>query len=202
MASSPKILQQLISLFRRFPGVGAKSAERFVYHLLKMTPKERTELAASIESLSTSVSTCTICGRYDSASPCTICADTSRDHRSICVVASQQDIQAIEKTGEFKGVYHILGGVLSPLEGVTPDRLSISRLVERVKTARPAIAEIIIATDADLEGESTAVYLARILKPTGTRVSRLAKGLPVGSNIEYADEITLSSALKDRKQIS
>ncbi len=201
MSEYPKVIQQLVAFFRRFPGVGAKSADRFIFHLLKLSAPERETFAESIRNLHNAIKTCAICGRFDDQSPCTICANLKRDHATICVVAEPQDIQPIEKTGEFSGVYHVLGGVLNALDGITKDQLSIDKLLERIKTAKPTIREVIIATNADLEGETTALYLARVLKNSKVIVTRLAKGLPIGSNIEYADEITLSSALKDRKRL-
>ncbi|MFC1687950.1 recombination mediator RecR [Patescibacteria group bacterium] len=202
MPQYTKPIQELIALFRSLPGVGIKSAERFVFYLLNIPEKERVAYADHIRNLSKSVHRCVTCNRFDTQDPCSICADHRRDHTTICVVSEPQDAQTIEKTGEFHGVYHILGGALNAVEGITPDKLAIESLLSRTQKTKPKIHEIVIATNPDLEGESTAMYLARKLKNSKITVTRLARGLPMGSNIEYADEVTLSNALKGREQFT
>lgn len=201
MRQFPRPLQDLIKLLRDFPGVGLKTAERYAFHLVKLPQEKRQQITETIQKAGESMRHCQLCGQMDTQNPCTICTDPKRDPATICVVSDQQDIVAIEKTGEFNGRYHVLGGVLNPLEGITPDSLSIKSLLHRIQETKPHIKEVIIATNPDLEGESTAMYLARNLKSLRVRVTRLARGLPVGASIEYADEITLSSALKERKEV-
>lgn len=200
MSLYTKPIQELIALFRSLPGVGIKSAERFVFYLLNIPEQDRTAFSDHIRNLSKNVHRCLTCNRFDTQNPCSICADSRRDHGTICVVSEPQDAQTIEKTGEFHGVYHILGGALNAVEGITPDKLTIESLLLRTQKARPKIHEIVVATNPDLEGESTAMYLARKLKNSKITVTRLARGLPMGSNIEYADEVTLSNALKGREK--
>ncbi len=201
MPKYPKPIQELVDSFRTLPGVGAKSAERFVFRLLQLPADKRSAFAKRIMELTDVIKQCTECGRFDVQTPCSICGNGKRDHTTICVVAEPQDVEAIEKTGEFSGVYHLLGGTLNPLEGIGPDKLAIEKLVARIKKQSPRVQEVIIATNPDLEGESTALYLTRALKPLKVKVTRPAKGLPMGSSIEYADELTLSSALKERKEM-
>ncbi|MFH1236381.1 MAG: recombination mediator RecR [Parcubacteria group bacterium] len=198
----PKPIQTLIDFFRTLPGVGTKTAERFVLHLVGIPAKERIEFAKAIEEIQNVLHRCRVCSRIDTRDPCAICADSQRDHTTICVVSDQQDVMAIEKTNEFHGVYHVLGGALNPIEGITPDRLTIDQLAERIKNAKPKVKEIILATNPDIEGESTAMFLARKLKPLHVLVSRLARGLPFGSHVEYADDVTLSDALKGRARVA
>lgn len=199
MTRYPDAIQKSIEALGRLPGLGPKSAERLVFHLLKMDQRSVDELAQSLTAMKRDITTCNQCGNIATHDPCPICSDSRRDQQTICVVADPQDVVVIEKTGEFKGRYHVLGGVLNPVEGITPDQLRIKQLIERVQQHQPK--EIIIATNPDLEGESTAMYLARQLKPLHIKVTRLAKGLPMGSTIEYADEVTVSSALKGRQEV-
>jgi len=201
MSQHPSPIQDLINTFRTLPGIGAKSAERIVFRLLSLPKAERETFAKKVASLDEGIQACAECGRYDTATPCSICANPRRDRTIICLVAEPQDILAIEKTGDYSGVYHLLGGVLNPLEGITPEKLRIEALINRVKRPAPKIREIIIATNPDMEGESTALYIARLLKPFSILTTRLARGLPLGANIEYADEMTLGSSLKERKKI-
>jgi len=199
MNQHPPLIKSLINKLTRLPGLGPKAAERIVFYLLKQNNKFIDELSQNINSLKSEVKLCSQCFNISTQDLCTICGDPKRDKSIICVVAEPQDVLVIEKTGEYNGLYHILGGVLNPIENITPDKLKIKELVIRIK--KNGIKEIIIATNPDLEGESTSMYLARQLKPLKLKITRLAKGLPMGSTIEYADEITISSALKGRQEV-
>lgn len=201
MNTYPDPIKRLIELLTKLPGLGPKSAERIVFYLLKDTGTFSANLTSAVAELKKSVVTCQRCYNISTINPCSLCADPKRDQGMICVVAEPPDVLAIEKTGEFHGLYHVLGGVLNPVENITPDRLTINQLVKRISNPPPKITEVIIATNPDLEGESTALYLARQLNGTPVRVTRLAKGLPMGSDLEYADEITISSALKGRQVV-
>lgn len=190
----------LIEAFRQLPGIGQKTAERFVFHLLAQPKSRLDELGKSLANLQEKITACAVCGTYTEQSPCVICRDSQRDSKLVCVVATSADQLAIEQTGEFKGRYHILGGVLNPIEGVTPEDLRVTQLLERIKSDE--IKEILVATNPDMEGEATAIYLYRALSPLGLIVTRLARGLPMGSDLEYADEITLGNAIKGRSKMS
>lgn len=199
MNQHPSLIKNLINKLAHLPGIGPKAAERIVFYLLKQNNKFIGELSQNIISLKREVGLCSRCFNVSTQDPCPICGDSKRDRSIICIVAEPQDVLVIEKTGEYKGLYHILGGVLNPIENITPDKLKIKELVSRIK--KNGIKEIIIATNPDLEGESTSMYLARQLKPLKLKITRLAKGLPMGSTIEYADEVTISSALKGRQEV-
>lgn len=199
MASFPPSLKKLIEVFRKFPGVGDKSAQRFVFHLLRQSPADLTALGQQIAELPQRVTRCKVCGLVDDASPCRFCRDSNRDRSIICVVAETPDVTVIEQSGEFKGRYHVLGGVLNPLEGVTPDQLSIASLLERVRTDKAR--EVIIATNPDMEGETTALHLKKVLTPLNVKVTRLGRGLPMGATLEYADEVTVANALRGRQNL-
>jgi recombination protein RecR len=197
--SLPASLQNLIDQFKRLPGVGAKSAQRLAFHVLK-TPRDDAErLCDAIREVKDRVTYCTICNNFTDADPCIYCADPARDHRLVCVVEEPQNVNVIEKTGGFRGVYHVLLGALSPLQGVGPDDLKIKGLLSRI--ASDQIEEIILASNPNVEGEATAIYLARLLKPLGVRVTRIATGIPVGSDLEYADELTMSKAMEGRREV-
>lgn len=200
MTSFPPPIQALIDAFRQLPGIGRKTAERFVFHLLAQPDERLTELGSALASIRERITTCKICGTYTESDPCAICSDPGRDASLLCVVATSADQLAIETTGEFRGRYHILGGVLNPIDGVTPDQLRIKPLIGRVKAAH--LKEILVATNPDMEGEATALWLFRELQPLGTTVTRLARGLPMGSDLEYADEITLGNAIKGRRSMT
>ncbi|MEA1910116.1 MAG: recombination mediator RecR [Spirochaetota bacterium] len=198
------ILDQLIQGFSRLPGIGKKSAGRIVYHLLKADTEYLNTLSDLIKNLKPSIRTCTVCGTYTETEVCDICSDQRRDRGKICVVEESKDVQTIEATGVFNGCFHVLGGVISPIDGVGPEDLSIRKLLARL-TPDPDgnnITEIIIATNPTIEGDTTALYLANLLKNTGVLVSRLALGLPVGGDLEYADKLTLSRSLKGRTKLS
>jgi recombination protein RecR len=197
--SHPESLSRLIERLQKLPGIGAKSAQRLAYHVLR-TPREDADLlCAAIQDVKERVTYCTVCNNITDVDPCRFCADERRERHVICVVEEPQNVAAIEKTREFRGLYHVLMGALSPLQGVGPDDLKIKGLLSRV--ADGSVTEVVLATNPNVEGESTALYLARLLKPLGLRVTRIATGIPVGSDIEYADEITMSKAMSGRRDV-
>ena len=191
------IIQDLIDELGRLPGVGPKSAQRIAFHIIQSDRVDVTRLAEVLKTVKERVKFCTTCGNISEEDLCKICRDPRRDKTSICVVEESKDVLAIEKTREFKGTYHVLGGAISPIDGVGPENLRIKELMTRL--SETTIGEIIIATDPNLEGEATATYLTRLIKPLGIKVSRLASGLPVGGDLEYADEITLGRAFEGRR---
>jgi recombination protein RecR len=196
--SLPDPLIRLIEELQRLPGIGPKSAQRLAFHILR-TPREQTDrLADAVREVKERVTYCSICSNITDADPCHFCRSESRDHHVICVVEEPQNVSAIEKTREFKGVYHVLMGALSPLQGIGPDDLKIKSLLARVNNG---VSEIILATNPTVEGEATAIYLARLLKPLGVKVTRIAMGVPVGSDLEYADEVTMHKALEGRREV-
>lgn len=181
------------------PGIGPKSAQRLTFFLLR-APKEQVEaLASAILQLRDKITTCSICANIAESNPCAICADDSRDRTTICVVEEPLDVLALERTREYKGLYHVLHGAISPVEGVGPEDLRIRELLSRLQ--KDTVGEIVLATNPNLEGEATAMYLERLIKPLGIRMTRLARGLPVGGDLEYADEVTLSRALEGRREV-
>lgn len=197
--SLPASLQHLIDQFKRLPGVGAKSAQRLAFHVLK-TPREDAErLCDAIRDVKDRVTYCTTCNNITDVDPCSYCADDARDQRMICVVEEPQNVNVIEKTGGFRGKYHVLLGALSPLQGIGPDDLKIKGLLTRIGAG--GVEEIILATNPTVEGEATAIYLARLFKPLGVRVTRIATGIPVGSDLEYADELTMGKAMEGRRDV-
>ncbi|WGW11086.1 recombination mediator RecR [Saxibacter everestensis] len=191
------VIQDLIEEFGRLPGIGPKSAQRLAFHVLQTDPAEVARLAAALTEVKRKVRFCEICGNVAEQEQCAICRDPRRDLSIICVVEEPKDVMAIERTREFRGRYHVLGGAIDPMAGVGPDELRIRELMTRLSSTD--VVEIIIATDPNLEGEATATYLARLLKPMGLRVTRLASGLPVGGDLEYADEVTLGRAFEGRR---
>ncbi|MGQ9708314.1 MAG: recombination mediator RecR [bacterium] len=191
-------LEQLLALLASLPGLGRKSAQRIAFHLLK-NPDQAQELTTILNTALTSLHFCSVCFNLTENDTCPICADPKRDHSVICVVEEPADVLALEQSGQHRGTYHILGGVLSPLDNVGPEQLHIKELVTRVQNGK--IDEVIIATNPTVEGEGTANYIARILKPFGVRVSRIARGLPVGGNLELADRETITRALEGRQEI-
>lgn len=193
------IIQSLIDELGRLPGIGPKSAQRIAFHVIQ---SERSDIERLVEVLRTvreRVKFCTLCGNISEENECVICRDPRRDESLICVVEESKDVVAIERTREFKGRYHVLGGAISPIDGVGPDQLRIKELLGRLQDAN--VVEVIIATDPNLEGEATATYLSRLIKPLGVEVSRLASGLPVGGDLEYADEVTLGRAFEGRRKV-
>ncbi len=191
------IIQDLIDELGRLPGVGPKSAQRIAFHIIQSDRVDVSRLAEVLKTVKERVKFCTTCGNISEEELCKICRDPRRDNSSICVVEESKDVIAIEKTREFKGKYHVLGGAISPIDGIGPENLRIRELMQRL--AETEIAEVIIATDPNLEGEATATYLTRLIKPLGIKVSRLASGLPVGGDLEYADEVTLGRAFEGRR---
>ena len=194
----PGPLLRLIEELQSLPGIGPKGAQRLAFHLLK-TPREQTErLADAVREVKERVTYCSVCSNITDVDPCAFCSSDKRDHAVICVVEEPQNVTAVEKTREFKGVYHVLMGALSPLQGIGPDDLKIKSLLARVTNG---VAEVILATNPNVEGESTAIYLARLLKPLGVKVTRIAMGVPVGSDLDYADEVTMHKALEGRREV-
>jgi recombination protein RecR len=194
----PDPLTRLIEELVRLPGIGPKGAQRLAFHLLK-TPRELTDrLIEALRDVKERVTYCSICNNITDADPCAFCSSDSRDPHTICVVEEPQNVSAIEKTREFKGLYHVLMGALSPLQGIGPDDLKIKGLLGRIGTG---VTEVILATNPNVEGEATAIYLARLLKPLGVRVTRIAMGVPVGSDLEYADEVTMHKSMEGRREV-
>ena len=192
-------IQKLLDELERLPGIGPKSAQRIAYWILNEDRVDATRLAQAIIEVKDTVHFCARCFNYAQDDLCDICASPKRDQNTICVVSEPRDIPPIERTGTFSGVYHVLGGALSPLEGIGPDDLHIAELLARLND--PAISEVILATNPNIEGETTASYLARLIKPLGVKVSRLASGLPVGGDLEFADEVTLGRAIEARREL-
>jgi recombination protein RecR len=190
-------VQDLIDELGRLPGIGPKSAQRIAFHLLAADPADVRRLASALVEVKDKVRFCRVCGNVASDELCRICADPRRDEAVICVVEEPKDVVAVERTREFRGRYHVLGGAISPIDGVGPDDLRIRELLHRL--ADGVVQEVILATDPNLEGEATATYLSRLIAPMGVRVSRLASGLPVGGDLEYADEVTLGRAFSGRR---
>ncbi len=192
-------VQTLIDELGRLPGIGPKSAQRIAFHLLKLPAEDATRLARAIEEAKAKVTFCTRCFNVSEGIECSICSDPRRDASMVCVVEEPRDIVAVEKTGEFKGRYHVLQGAISPIEGIGPEQLRVRELLARLEPE--GVTEVILATNPNIEGEATAMYLARLLKPLGFRVTRIASGLPVGGDLEYADEVTLGRALEGRRDV-
>jgi recombination protein RecR len=196
--SLPDPLVRLIEELQRLPGIGPKGAQRLAFYILR-TPREQTDrLADALREVKERVTYCSICNNITDADPCSFCSNGSRNHSVICVVEEPQNVGAIERTREFKGVYHVLMGALSPLQGIGPDDLKIKGLLTRLSDG---VTEVILATNPNVDGEATAIYLARLLKPLGVKVTRIAMGVPVGSDIEYADEVTMHRALEGRREV-
>jgi recombination protein RecR len=193
------LLQALIDELGRLPGIGPKSAQRIAFHLLKVAPEDALRLSEAIVAVKEKVTLCPRCFNVAEGTLCDICLDPRRDANVLCVVEDPRDIVAVEKTQEFRGRYHVLQGALNPIEGVGPDQLRIRELLGRLDDE--GVTEVILCTNPNLEGEATAMYLARMLKPLGVRVTRLASGLPVGGDLEYADELTLGRALEGRREV-
>jgi len=190
---------RLITALNKLPGVGPKTAQRLAFYLLNASGEEARDLAMAILDCKEKVCRCKECGNLTDRDPCRMCSDTARDHTVICVVEDPKDVVAIEKTREYKGLYHVLHGAISPIDGIGPDQLTIRQLLERV--VRKPVRELIIATNPDVEGEATALYLAKLIKPAGIKVTRIAYGIPVGGDLDYADELTLARALEGRREI-
>lgn len=192
-------ITRLIDELKHLPGIGQKTAQRLAFFLLRADREQALALADAIRDAKEKIRECSICNNITDTDPCLFCASASRDKRLICVVEDATNIQAVEKTRQFSGLYHVLGGALSPLQGIGPDQLKIKSLIERLKGG--AVEEIIIATNPTAEGEATAVYLSKLIKPLGVRVTRIAMGIPVGSDLEYADEVTMMKAMEGRRDL-
>lgn len=197
--AAPPPVSRLIDEFHKLPGIGPKSAQRLTYHMLRIPPEEALALAQAIIELKERTVLCSICQNVTETDPCGICGDDGRDRSLICVVEEPLDILAVERTRGFHGLYHVLHGVISPMDGVGPDDLKVKELLERVRGG--SVREIIMATNPNLEGEATSMYISRLMTPMGLRVTRLARGLPMGSDLEYADDVTLSRALENRQDV-
>lgn len=197
--SLPDPLLRLIEELQRLPGIGPKGAQRLAFHILK-TPREQADrLTDAVRAVKEQVTYCSVCSNITDVDPCGFCQGTDRDQRTICVVEEPQNVAAIEKSRDYKGTYHVLMGTLSPLQGIGPDDLKIKGLLARI--ASGPVDEVILATNPTVEGEATAIYLARLLKPLGVRVTRIATGIPVGSDLEYTDEVTMHRALEGRREV-
>jgi recombination protein RecR len=194
----PDPLLRLIEELQRLPGIGPKGAQRLAFYILKSPAEQAERLADALRELKASVTYCSICNNITDVDPCAYCRSDERDRHVICVVEEPQNVSAVEKTREFKGLYHVLMGALSPLHGIGPDNLKIKGLLARIQDG---VNEVILATNPNVDGEATAIYLARLLKPLGVRVTRIAMGVPVGSDLEYADEVTMHKALEGRREV-
>ena len=192
-------IARLVEELQRLPGIGRKTAQRLAFHLLRQPTAEAERLAQAILDAKQNLRTCSVCHNITEQDPCGFCASSTRNHKQICVVESAQDILNVERTRSYQGFYHVLGGVLSPLQGMGPDQLNIKSLLERLKG--DSVEEIIVATNPNAEGEATALYLSKLIKPLGIRITRLGMGLPAGSELEYADQITMTRALEGRREL-
>ena len=199
MTYFPASLERLIDSFASLPGIGRKSAQRLAYHIAGMPEQDVHDLAAAIWQGRKAVHYCTVCGNYTEQEICSVCADEDRKNGQICVVRDPRDVAAMERMRDYHGRYHVLMGTLSPMNGIGPEDIRIRELLQRLSTED--VSEVILATNPDIEGEATAAYIARIIKPMGIRVTRIAHGVPVGSDLEYADEITLAKAMEGRREI-
>ncbi|MDR1573188.1 MAG: recombination mediator RecR [Clostridiales Family XIII bacterium] len=195
-----KPLNDLIRALSGLPGIGGKSAQRLAFHILSMRDGDANAIADAIREAKIRMKYCSVCGNLTDADPCGVCADGARDRSLICVVENPRDVAAVERTGEFRGFYHVLHGAISPMDGVGPDDINLRQLLTRLQ-GDDDVKEIILATNPTIEGEATAMYIAKLIKPAGIRVTRIAHGIPVGGDLEYADEITLSKAMEGRREI-
>lgn len=200
MRQYPKPLNKLINELSKLPGIGGKTAQRLAFHILALEESEATALANSIVNAKRSLHYCSVCGNLTDTDPCEICSDELRDRTKVCVVETPQDVIAMERIREFKGLYHVLHGAISPVEGIGPNDINLKSLITRLQQ-HDEIDEIIVATNPNIEGEATAMYIARLLKPSGIKVTRIAHGIPVGGDLEYADEVTLLKAMEGRREI-
>ena len=194
-----RALQRLLDELSRLPGIGPKSAQRIAYYLLEADTEEARRLSNAIMEVKQQVHFCPVCFSYATRDTCDVCADSTRDRSEVCVVSEPRDVQAIERTGTYHGLYHVLGGVISPMDKIGPDQLHVRELLQRLASGE--LQEVILATNPDVEGETTATYLARTIRPLGVKVTRLASGLPVGGDLEYADEVTLGRAIEARREL-
>jgi recombination protein RecR len=194
-----KPLGKLINELSRLPGIGGKTAQRLAFHILSMDEKEARGLADAIIDAKTNMKYCSVCGNLTDTDPCVICSDPSRSHETICVVETPKDVVAMERIKGFTGLYHVLHGAISPMEGIGPEDINLKQLIVRLQ--QEDVKEIILATNPNIEGEATAMYIARLVKPSGIKVSRIAHGIPVGGDLEYADEVTLLKAVEGRREL-
>jgi recombination protein RecR len=200
MDTTPRAVTRLIEEFHRLPGIGPKTAQRLTFYLLRAPKEHALSLAEALTQLKDRIVTCSICQNIAEENPCAICRDDARDRSIVCVVEEPLDVLAIERTREYRGLYHVLHGAISPVEGIGPEDLRVQELLARIQRDS-GIQEIVLATNPNLEGEATAMYLERLIKPLGIRLTRLARGLPVGGDLEYADEVTLTRALEGRREM-
>ena len=200
MRQYPRTLNKLINELGKLPGIGNKTAQRLAFHILSLTDREAEELADAISAAKKSLKYCEVCGNLTDGDKCRICEDDSRDSRVICVVESPQDVMAMERIREYKGRYHVLHGTISPMDGIGPNDINLVSLVRRLQ-AEPDVEELILATNPNIEGEATAMYIANLLKDSGIKVTRIAHGLPIGGDLEYADEETLLKAIEGRREL-
>jgi recombination protein RecR len=200
---SSKYVELLIEELVKLPSIGTKSAQRLALHLLRDSREDALRLAEAIRAIKERVGLCSICGNFSESDPCRLCTDPERDASVLCVVEQPGDVLALERTGQFRGRYHVLGGALSPLDGIQPDQLRIRELLERLKPGarQPEVGEIILATNPNVAGEATALYLSKLLHPLGVKVTRIARGVPMGSDLEYSDLVTLARALEGRREV-
>lgn len=199
MRGYPKPLARLINEMSKLPGIGSKTAQRLAFYILSLDDKEANQLADAITTAKKEMKYCSVCGNLTDEDPCAICSDPSRDPNQICVVESPKDVMAMERIKEYNGLYHVLHGVISPMEGIGPEDINLMPLIKRLQAND--VKELIIATNPNIEGEATAMYLARLIKPSGIKVSRIAHGIPVGGDLEYADEVTLLKAMEGRREL-
>ncbi|NDQ56657.1 MAG: recombination protein RecR [Acidipila sp.] len=192
-------IARLVDELKRLPGIGQKTAQRLAFHILRVSREDALSLAEAIREAKENIRECSVCNNITDADPCLYCTNPARSQKTICVIEDAHNILSVEKTRQYNGVYHILGGALSPLSGIGPEQLKIKSLIERLKGG--TVEEIIVATSPTTEGEATAVYISRLIKPLGVRVTRIAMGIPVGSDLEYADEVTMSKAMEGRREI-
>ena len=199
MRQYPKPLEILINELSKLPGIGGKTAQRLAFHILSLDEKEVKQLAGALTGAKEQMKYCSVCGNLTDVDPCGICSDSSRDEKVICVVEGPRDVTAMERIREFKGLYHVLHGAISPMDGVGPEDINLKSLILRLQ--QNDVEEVILATNPNIEGEATAMYIARLIKPSGIKVSRIAHGLPVGGDLDYADEVTLSKAMEGRREL-
>lgn len=199
MKQYPKPLGRLINELSKLPGIGGKTAQRLAFHILSLEDREAQSLASAIQEAKTAMRYCSVCGNLTDQDPCSICQDKTRRQDVICVVESPRDVMAMERIKEFDGLYHVLHGAISPMDGVGPEDINLKQLIVRLQNSE--VKEIILATNPNIEGEATAMYIARLIKPSGIKVSRIANGIPVGGDLEYADEVTLLKAMEGRREL-
>jgi len=199
MRAFAKPLARLIEELTKMPGVGPKTGQRLAYYILQTSRENAVKLADAILEVKDKIRTCSVCNNFTDKDPCDICTDLSRDASTLAVVAEPRDVAAMERSGEFKGVYHVLQGLIAPMEGIGPEELKIRELLDRIGAG--IVKEVIIATNPNVEGEATAIYLSRLLKPMGVKVSRIASGIPFGGDLDYADEITINRAIEGRREL-